>query len=84
MAAAAPLVRPGGTLVYSVCTLTRVETVEVADAFGAEHPDWVALGAPGAPWEPWGSGAVLLPQAGDTDGMALFRWRSPTDSEDRP
>ena len=74
---AATLVRPGGTLVYSVCTLTATETTAVADAFAATHPGWTTLDGPGAPWEPWGSGAVLLPQTEQTDGMALFRWQAP-------
>ena len=33
-------VKPGGRLVYSVCTLTRSETVAVADAFTAAHPEF--------------------------------------------
>ena len=36
LAAAAALVRPGGVLVYSVCTLTRAETVDV-DEWAAQH-----------------------------------------------
>ena len=75
--AAAPLVRSGGSLTYSVCTLLAVETTEVADAFAANHPDWTVDEVPGAPWRPWGTGALLLPQAAGTDGMALFRWRAP-------
>src|SRR5882724_9487568 len=31
--------KPGGRLIYSVCTLTRSETTAVADAFTAAHPD---------------------------------------------
>lgn len=77
LVAAAPLVRPGGTLTYSVCTLTAAETTGVADRFGSAHPDWSSVPAPGAPWRPWGSGALLVPQAADTDGMALFTWRAP-------
>jgi 16S rRNA (cytosine967-C5)-methyltransferase len=75
--AAAPLVRPGGTLVYSVCTLTVAETTDVADAFAAGHPGWEPQPGPGEPWEPWGSGSLLVPQAAGTDGMALFRWQAP-------
>ncbi len=75
--AAAPLVRPGGTLVYSVCTLTVAETTAVAERFAADHPDWTAAPPPAEPWIEWGSGALLLPQAAGTDGMALFRWRAP-------
>ena len=39
---AAELVAPGGTLVYSVCTLTRAESIEVADRFAAAHPSFAA------------------------------------------
>ncbi len=73
--AAADLVRPGGTLVVSVCTLTAAETTGV-DAVVAEcRPDLVPLPPPGDPWVPWGRGALLLPQARGTDGMALHRYR---------
>ena len=71
--AATGLVRPGGQLVYSVCTLTAAETLEVAAGASAdtrlEH-----LGPLPAPWRPHGCGAMLLPGA-DHDGMSLFRWR---------
>lgn len=33
-------VKPGGRLVYAVCTLTRSETIAVADAFTASHPEF--------------------------------------------
>ena len=75
--AAAPLVAPGGSLTYSVCTLTSAETTAVAGAFAASHEDWVPSAPPGAPWIPWGSGALLLPQAAETDGMAVFTWTRP-------
>ncbi len=75
--AAAPLVRPGGTLVYSVCTLTAVETTDVAERFAADHPGWTPLDVPEHPWRPWGTGALLLPQVAGTDGMAIFRWQAP-------
>jgi len=68
--AAAALVRPGGLLVYSVCTLTAVESID--------HPvpaGFTATPAPGAPWSPYGDGARLLPQDADTDGMIIRRWR---------
>ena len=39
----APSVKPGGKLIYSVCTVTRAETEEVAAAFGAAHPDFAPL-----------------------------------------
>lgn len=73
--AAADLVRPGGSLVYSVCTLTAVESVGVDERAARSRPDLVALEPPGEPWTPVGRGALLLPQTAGTDGMALFRYR---------
>ena len=71
--AAAPTVRPGGRLVYSVCTLTAAETTSVAarvlDTLG---DDFAALDPPPAPWRPWGPGALLLPQDAGTDGMFVL------------
>ena len=74
LAAAADLVRPGGMLVYSVCTLTAAESTAVDGGLAAERPDLVPVDPPGDPWEPWGRGAILLPQAAGTDGMCLFRY----------
>jgi 16S rRNA (cytosine967-C5)-methyltransferase len=75
VAAAADLVRPGGSLVYSVCTLTAVESVGVDELTARSRPDLVPLDPPGEPWRPLGRGALLLPQAAGTDGMAIFRYR---------
>ncbi len=75
LGAAAELVRPGGLVVYSVCTLTAAESTEVDGWLAAERPDLVPVEPPDAPWEPWGRGAVLLPQAAGTDGMCLYRYR---------
>jgi 16S rRNA (cytosine967-C5)-methyltransferase len=57
-------VRPGGRLVYSVCTLTRSETAAVADAFTAGHPEF----------EPIPS-ILLLPQEIRANGMFVASWR---------
>jgi 16S rRNA (cytosine967-C5)-methyltransferase len=71
------LVRPGGVLVYSVCTLTKAET-EDADAWlAAEHPELEPEPAPPAPWEPVGRGGRLLPQTIGSDGMYVLRLRRP-------
>lgn len=67
--AAARLVRPGGRLVYSVCTLTRAETVEIDDWITAVHPELVADVPPPSPWRPLGRGSLLLPHVAGTDGM---------------
>jgi 16S rRNA (cytosine967-C5)-methyltransferase len=72
--AAAELVRPGGLLVYSVCTLTDAESVAV-DEHLADRAGFTAESPPAGPWRPRGRGAVLLPQDADTDGMYLLRLR---------
>jgi len=72
LSAAAGLVRPGGLLVYSVCTLTAAEGPDVAASL-----DWPSEPSPGEPWTPLGSGAVVLPQTAGTDGMFLARWHRP-------
>jgi len=70
------LARPGGTVVYSVCTLTVAESIGVDERFAHLEPIDPPRG-PSGPWMPWGRGALLLPQAVGTDGMALFRYRAP-------
>ena len=74
------LVRPGGELIFSVCTLSRVESLEIDEWLLAEHPDLIALDPPGGVWTTLGRGAILLPQSAETDGMYLLRLRVP----DRP
>jgi 16S rRNA (cytosine967-C5)-methyltransferase len=69
--ACAPLVRVGGTLTYSVCTLLAEEGVEhsVPDAFEpiADPPE--------GEWRPLGVGWRVLPHDAGTDGMILVRYR---------
>ena len=71
LTAARPLVRPGGVLVYSVCTLTAAESI------GHDDGGWPALDAPSTPWRTYGRGARILPQDADTDGMTVLRYRRP-------
>lgn len=73
--AAADLVRPGGSVVYSVCTLTSEETASVDGWLARSRPDLVAVPPPGDPWERVGRGARLLPQAIGSDGMYVLRLR---------
>src|SRR5207248_436414 len=77
--AAVELLTPGGALVYSVCTLTKSESLAVDDHLAARHPRLVPLAPPGEPWQPWGRGALLLPQTNGTDGMTILRLGSPSD-----
>lgn len=64
LAEAGRLVRPGGRIVYSVCTVTDQETVDVVAAFDAVPP-------PGIPGEIRGRGLLLAPHLTGTDGMFI-------------
>lgn len=72
LAAAADTVRPGGRLVYSVCTLTAAETTEVDEWTASALGGFAAEPPPGGPWQPRGRGALLLPHAAGTDGMYVL------------
>ena len=76
LGAAVPLVRPGGLLVYSVCTLTTVESLGIDEWLAESHPALEPAAPPGSPWEPLGRGARLLPQTAGTDGMYVLGLRS--------
>ncbi|HUR78221.1 MAG TPA: transcription antitermination factor NusB [Acidimicrobiales bacterium] len=71
----AELVASGGLLVFAVCTITSVETSDVAGWAVRELPEFSPLPAPGGPWRPHGHGALLLPQVAGTDGMFVLRLR---------
>lgn len=73
LAASAPLVRPGGRLIYSVCTLTAAESVEHPVPAGFEVDP---RPPPEGVWRPFGHGWRVLPQDDDTDGMVLLRYRA--------
>ncbi|HEX4863543.1 MAG TPA: transcription antitermination factor NusB [Acidimicrobiales bacterium] len=75
LSAAQPLVRPGGILAYSVCTLTMEETAGVDRWLSASSPGFKPLPPPGEPWQHAGRGGLLLPQAQGTDGMFLVALR---------
>ena len=61
---AAPWVKTGGRLVYSVCTMTRSETNAVADAFKAAHPDFEEV-----------SRVLLRPEEIQSNGMFIAVWK---------
>jgi len=76
LARAADAVAPGGRLVYSVCTLTRAETDEVADAFLAARADFHAESRAVTPaWGPPAARHWILPRHGPGGAMfvAVFR-----------
>lgn len=72
LGAAAELVRPGGRLVYSVCTITAAESIEHPTPGGfVVDPTPPSVGQ----WRPFGQGWRVLPHDADTDGMVLIRYR---------
>lgn len=77
--AAASLVAPGGLLAYSVCTLTRAETINVDEQLGEVLPGFdVAIPLPER-WIPTGRGGMLLPGEDGGDGMYLLVLRKGSD-----
>jgi 16S rRNA (cytosine967-C5)-methyltransferase len=62
LAAGAQVLAPGGTLVYSVCTISREESEGVVDRFLAEHADFGAEEV-----------LQLLPDRDGTDGFFIAR-----------
>jgi 16S rRNA (cytosine967-C5)-methyltransferase len=65
LAALAPRVRPGGVLVYSVCTFTDEEGPRQIASFLAAHADFVAEGEPVVTW----------PHRDDADAFYAIRLR---------
>ncbi len=74
-------VRPGGVLVYSVCTFTEKETVRVVDDFLKEHPEFTVDDitpyiSPGLASAVTAEGCLqLLPHRHETEGMFIARMR---------
>ena len=75
--AAFGLVRLGGVVIYSVCTMTAAETSAIADMVAQEFPDAVPLPIPDARWRPQPPGALILPQDHQTDGMFIAIYKTP-------
>lgn len=68
----AGLVRPGGTLTYSVCTLLAAESIDhpVPEGF-----DVISEPPAAGRWRAYGHGWRVLPHDAGTDGMILLRYR---------
>jgi 16S rRNA (cytosine967-C5)-methyltransferase len=77
MGLAAQLVRPGGALVYVVCSVLDDEGMGQVQAFLDAHPGWkaepLALGA----GTPRGAGLRLTPLADSTDGFFVAKMVRP-------
>ena len=78
LTATSRLVRPGGVLVYSVCTITAIESIGHAIPDGFETVTRAGderLPPLGDAWRDFGHGHRLLPHDADTDGMVIIRYR---------
>lgn len=69
------LLRPGGTLIYSVCTLTNVESTGVLAAVRDQRSNVELLPVPPGSWQAKGAVGYLLPD--EHDGMSIWRVRTP-------
>jgi 16S rRNA (cytosine967-C5)-methyltransferase len=78
--AAATIVRPGGLLIYSTCSLELEENDEQVTAFLTEHPSWTLDAPPSGvvPDTVLDEGLLrVLPQQHGTDGAFAARFRRP-------
>jgi 16S rRNA (cytosine967-C5)-methyltransferase len=71
LALAAPLVKPGGRLVYAVCSLLEEEGAAQIAAFRAAHPGWTVDLVQVAAGRPSGDGLLLTPAHDHTDGFFI-------------
>jgi 16S rRNA (cytosine967-C5)-methyltransferase len=74
LALAAMGVRPGGTLVYTVATVTRSETVDIVQAFLGTHPEFQLEAFPDPLEEGTTTGMLQIwPQAHDCEARFIAR-----------
>ena len=70
---AAPLVKPGGALVYAVCSILRREGAGQVEAFLGRHSSWAVQDALGSFGREDGNGRLLTPAHDGTDGFFVAR-----------
>jgi 16S rRNA (cytosine967-C5)-methyltransferase len=66
---AAPLVKPGGRLVYAVCSLLSREGAGQIQDFLSRHSSWIFEDVPFEAGRPDGAGRLLTPGHDSTDGF---------------
>ena len=73
----AELVRPGGSLVYAVCSILTAEGEAQAAAFLGRRSSWVAQATPIDAGRSSGAGKLLVPGQDGTDGFFVARLGRP-------
>lgn len=74
---AAELVRPGGALIYAVCSVLTEEGRGQAEAFALRRSAFVSEAPDIRGGRTSGSGVLLTPGHDGTDGFFVARWRAP-------
>ena len=74
---AAELVRPGGFLVYAVCSLLEEEGRGQAESFGSRRSAFIWQAFPIEFGRASGPGRLLTPAHDGTDGFFVARWQAP-------
>ena len=74
---AAPLVKPGGTLVYATCSIIRGEGADQARSFLGRHSSWVVQDVSFDGGRADGPGRLLTPAHDATDGFFVARFVKP-------
>jgi 16S rRNA (cytosine967-C5)-methyltransferase len=81
MTNAARALKPGGRLIFAVCTLTRAETTGVVEAFQKSHPQFEPVALPVLREEAAKQGIkgqptqFIWPQEFQGNGMFVAQWR---------
>ena len=70
---AAEMVRPGGRIVYAVCSLLSREGAGQIERFLSRHSSWIVEETPFAAGRLDGVGRILTPGHGGTDGFFVAR-----------
>ena len=70
------LTRPGGVVIYSVCTMTTAETTAITQMVTQDFPQATPIPIADPRWRPHLPGAPLLPPDHNTDGMFIAIYRT--------
>lgn len=73
----AEMVKPGGRLVYAVCSLLSREGPGQIERFLGQRSSWISADTPIAAGRPDGAGRLLTPAHDGTDGFFVARLRRP-------